>query len=71
MNPRAQLEPEPRLAEPAESLLAVLRVPLLLTLLGALFLLEDHGGWPFTRTWPSLLVLWGALLAAERRRREP
>lgn len=57
--------------EPAESLLPALRIPLLLILLGVLFLVEDHGGWAFSRTWPSLLVLWGALLAAARRRREP
>lgn len=65
MSPADQLAPAP-----AESLLSVLRIPLLIVLLGALFLVEDHGGWPFSRTWPSLLVLWGGMLAAARRGRE-
>ena len=63
-------EAGPATPESAQSLLVVLRVPLLLILLGALALVEDHGGWAFSRTWPSLLVLWGALLAVARRRRE-
>jgi len=63
-------EPGPATPESAESLRVVLRTPLLLMLLGLLVLVEDHGGWTFSRTWPTLLVLWGALLAAARRRRE-
>ena len=55
--------------EPASSLLFVVRVPLFLIVLGALFLLEDYGGWSVGQTWPALLVLWGALLIGARRER--
>lgn len=55
--------------EPPAGLLAALRVPLSLVALGGLFLAQDHLGWPFSRTWPILLILWGAFLSAERRGR--
>lgn len=52
----------------ADRLLSVLRVPLIVMALGALFLVEDYGGPAASRTWPALLVLLGALMAAGRRR---
>ena len=45
---------------------AAIRAPLLIAGLGALFLVQDYGGPAFWRTWPTLLVLWGALLALGR-----
>jgi hypothetical protein len=57
-------------SDPEEGLLVTLRVPLLLIALGVLFLLDDYLGWSVVRTWPALLVFWGALLLATRRRRE-
>ncbi len=56
---------------PPAQLAFVLRVPLFLIALGGLFLVEDFGGWPFPRTWPILLILWGALLIWARRARTP
>jgi hypothetical protein len=53
--------------EPPESLIGTVRIPLLLVALGALFLVEDNWGLSAGRTWPILLVLWGALLIAARR----
>lgn len=57
-------------SEPEEGLLFLLRVPLFLIALGTLFLLDDYAGWSAARTWPVLLVFWGALLVASRRRRQ-
>ena len=54
--------------EPAPGLLAALRVPAFLIVLGGIFLVEDHWGWPVSRTWPILLIVWGALLIAARSR---
>lgn len=64
---------EPGLLAPdaRTDLLPAIRVPLLLMALGALFLVQDFGGLPFSRSWPALLVLWGVLLALGRRGREP
>ena len=56
-------------AESLQGLLAALRVPLILIGLGCLFLVGDYGGPPASRTWPALLVLWGALTAIGWRRR--
>ena len=50
-----------------EGLLPALRVPLFLIVLGCMFLAEDYWGWRVSRTWPVLLIMWGALLAAARR----
>ena len=58
-----------RPATPDERLLTVLQIPLFLMGLGGLFLAEDYLNWSVSRTWPSLLILWGALLAAARRSR--
>jgi hypothetical protein len=55
-------------SEPDEGLVPFLRVPLFLIALGTLFLLDDYAGWSVARTWPILLVFWGALLVASRRR---
>jgi hypothetical protein len=63
MTSQDTLEPDPE-----EPLLLILRVPLFLIALGSLFLLDDYAGWPVTRTWPVLLVLWGASLIPGRGR---
>lgn len=42
------------------------RGPLLLILLGLLFLLDQHGELPIHQTWPVLLVAYGFLKLAER-----
>lgn len=42
------------------------RGPLLLILLGLLFLVDQHGRLPVSRSWPILLIAYGFLKLAER-----
>lgn len=47
-------------------LVRALRGPVLLTTLGALFAIDYFGPYPFYRTWPVLLIVYGALWLLER-----
>lgn len=48
------------------ALIRAVRGPLLLILLGFLFLLEQSGSLPFYRSWPILFIVFGCLKLAER-----
>ena len=41
------------------NLLGALRAPVLLVLLGGLFLVDQNGGFSFVNTWPSLIIVYG------------
>lgn len=47
-------------------LVRALRGPVLLTILGGLFAIDYFGPYPFYRTWPVLLIAYGALWLLER-----
>ena len=40
-------------------LLGALRGPVLLILLGALFLVDQNSGLSFVNTWPALIIVYG------------
>jgi hypothetical protein len=46
-------------------LIRAARGPLLLIVLGLLFVAEYWGQLPFYRTWPALLIVYGLLLLLE------
>lgn len=48
------------------SLLRAARGPIMLITLGALFVADYYSGWPFTRTWPMLLIVFGVMKLLER-----
>ena len=41
------------------NLLGALRGPMLLVLLGGLFLMDQNGVLPFVNTWPALIIVYG------------
>ena len=47
-------------------LIRAVRGPLLLIVLGLLFVGDYFGPWPFYKTWPVLLIAYGLLKLAER-----
>ncbi len=47
-------------------LVRAIRGPVLLMTLGALFAVDYFGPYPFYRTWPVLLIVYGALWFLER-----
>ncbi len=50
----------------AKMLVRAVRGPMLLTTLGVLFAIDYFGPFPFHRTWPVLLIVYGALWLLER-----
>ncbi|HYK62763.1 MAG TPA: DUF5668 domain-containing protein [Bryobacteraceae bacterium] len=50
---------------PRGTLIRALRGPLLLTTLGVLLAADHLGGLSFERTWPALLIVFGACKIAE------
>jgi hypothetical protein len=53
------------------TLVQAIRGPLLLTILGILFAVAQSGGYSVWRTWPVLLIVYGALKLLERMPRRP
>lgn len=51
--------------------LRAIRGPLILITLGALFAWDYSGGLPFSRTFPILLIVYGALKLLERTAARP
>lgn len=51
---------------PFAALMRAMRGPLLLIALGVLMLLHRSNGVPFTKTWPVLLIVFGAMKLFER-----
>jgi hypothetical protein len=47
-------------------LVRAIRGPILLITLGSLFAVDYFGPYPFSRTWPILLIVAGALWLLER-----
>ncbi len=47
-------------------LIRAIRGPMLLITLGTLFAVDYFGPYSFTRTWPVLLIVFGALWMLER-----
>lgn len=47
-------------------LVAAIRGPVVLITLGALFLVDHFGPFPFSRTWPVLVIVYGLLKLIER-----
>ena len=52
-----------------ENFIETVTVPILLIVLGLLFLLDDRLGWSVGRAWPVLLMAWGALRILSSRTR--
>jgi len=50
----------------ARRLVRAVRGPILLIVLGLLFTADYYGPSPFSRTWPVLLIVYGALWLLER-----
>lgn len=48
------------------ALLRAVRGPVLLITLGVLFTADYFADWPFHRTWPVLLIVFGILKLLER-----
>src|SRR5690349_25142742 len=42
------------------------RGPIILILVGVLFAIDHHGGLPFERTWPAIIIAIGILKLLER-----
>lgn len=49
-----------------QELVRAIRGPIVLITIGVLFALEYFGSFPFHRTWPVLLIVFGVLKLAER-----
>lgn len=49
-----------------QSFIRAVRGPILLITLGSLFAADYYSGWPFTRTWPLLLIVFGFMKLVER-----
>lgn len=47
-------------------LMRAIRGPILLITLGLLFVADYFGSFPFYKSWPVLLIVFGALKLAER-----
>jgi len=47
-------------------LVIAIRGPIMLMAVGALFAVDQSGGYSFTQTWPVLIILYGALKLVER-----
>ncbi len=52
--------------QPGSSWVAALLAPVLLLTVAGLLALQDAGALPLRRSWPILLVVWGAMLLAQR-----
>ncbi len=52
--------------ETKHALARAVRGPVLLITLGALFVADYYGPWPFSRTWPLLLIVFGFMKLVER-----
>ncbi len=50
----------------ASAMVRASRGPIVLMTLGGLFALDYSGGYPFYRTWPLLLIVYGVLWLLER-----
>ncbi len=48
------------------TLIRAVRGPILLIVLGGLFSIDYFGPYSFARTWPVLLIIYGALWLVER-----
>ncbi len=48
------------------ALARAVRGPILLMMLGALFAIDYYGPFPFSRTWPLLLIVFGLMKLIER-----
>ncbi len=46
-------------------LLRALRGPVMLTTFGTLLAVDQAGGWPWSRTWPVLVIIYGAMRLLE------
>ena len=49
-----------------QALVRAARGPVMLITLGSLFAADYYGPWPFTRTWPLLLIVFGIMKLLER-----
>ena len=49
-----------------QSIICLVRGPLMLIALGGLFAIDQLGYYDFGRTWPVLIILFGVLKLAER-----
>ncbi len=49
-----------------QEFIRAVRGPLMLIALGSLFALDYYANYPFTRTWPFLLIVFGILKLLER-----
>lgn len=47
------------------NLVAAIRGPVMLIVLGILFQIDQTGGITFVKTWPVLLIVWAALKLLE------
>lgn len=50
----------------SSELMRAIRGPILLIVLGLLFVVDYFGPFPFYQTWPVLLIVYGLLKLAER-----
>jgi hypothetical protein len=48
------------------SLMCAIRGPILMITIGTLFAIDHAGGFPFSRTWPVLIIVFGLLKLLER-----
>jgi hypothetical protein len=47
-------------------LVCAVRGPIMLITLGALFVIDQNGGYSFSRTWPILIIVFGLMKLLER-----
>ncbi len=48
------------------TLMRAIRGPIMLITIGALFAVDHFGPYPFWRTWPVLIIVYGVLKLMER-----